>query len=63
MDETDQLIIRLCTQVGMIMEDRSILALTLGAVSRPEWADAVAGLCAANETIECLLEAARVLCR
>jgi hypothetical protein len=63
MDDTDELIIRLCTQVGMIMEDSSILALTLGAVSRSEWTDAIADLGVASGTIERLIEAARALCR
>ena len=63
MEDTDELIIRLCTQVGIVMEDSSILALTLGAVSRPEWTDAIADLCIASETIERLVEAAHILCR
>jgi hypothetical protein len=63
MDETDELIIRLCTQVGMVMEDASIVALTLRGLSVAERTNAIADLCIAGETIECLTEAARVLSR
>jgi hypothetical protein len=63
MDDTDELIIRLCTQVGMVMEDASIVALTLGGLSLAERINAITELCIASETIECLMKAARVLCR
>jgi hypothetical protein len=63
MDDTDELIIRLCTHVGMIMEDASIVALTLGGLSPAERADPIAELCIASERIERLMEAARVLRR
>lgn len=29
-DETQELIIQLCTRIGMIMEDASVVALTIG---------------------------------
>jgi hypothetical protein len=63
MDDTDQLIIRLCTQAGMIMEDTSILALTIGGVPPPERAAAIAELCLTTQTIDRLMKATRALCR
>jgi hypothetical protein len=63
MDDTDELIIRLCTQAGMIMEDTSILALTVRGVPPPARAAAIANICRATETIDRLMEAARSLRR
>lgn len=33
-DETQELIIQLCTRIGMIMEDASVVALTIGSRDR-----------------------------
>lgn len=33
MDDTDELVVLLCAHIGMIMEDASVVALTLGALS------------------------------
>ena len=63
MDDTDELILRLCTQVGVLMEDASIVALTLRRLSLAERTEAIADLCIATDTIERLVEAARVLSR
>jgi hypothetical protein len=55
MDDTDELIIRLCTHVGMVMGDASIVALTFGGLSLVERLAAIADLRIASETIECLV--------
>lgn len=61
MDDTDELVTRLCTQIGMVMEDTSIVALTVGGLSGSEKTNAIAEIGVAAENIWRLIEAARVL--
>lgn len=63
MDDTDEIVIRLCTKVGIIMEDMSIVALTIRGLSSSERTDAIVQISIAAETIQRLTEAARVLSR
>jgi hypothetical protein len=44
MDETDELVALLCTHIGMIMEDASVVALTIGSLSPTEKLAATARL-------------------
>jgi hypothetical protein len=62
-DDADELVIHLCTQLGMIMEDTSIVALTIGGLSDSERAGEIAKLRVAAEKVCRLIEAARILSR
>ncbi len=60
-DETFDLIAQMCTRIGMIMEDASIVALTVNAISREERMGAIADLEAASSQIRALAKAAKAL--
>ena len=62
MDEhTSELIAQLCTRIGMIMEDASVVALTVGGLTVKERDDAIAALEAAAERISALVAAVKAL--
>lgn len=63
MDDVDELVIRLCTQIGTIMEDTSIVALTIRGLSGSKRAEAIAEMSTAADHIWRLIEATRVLSR
>jgi len=58
MDDTEELIVLLCTRIGMIMEDTSVVALTIGSLPRSERSEALAELRQATTAIHRLMEAA-----
>ncbi len=60
-DDTTDLIARLCTQVGMIMEDSSVIALTVGAKDPGNHQAAIDELEGAARRIDALIAAARAL--
>ena len=60
-DDTSELIAQLCTRIGMIMEDASVVALTVGGLTVKERDDAIAALEAAAERISALVAAAKAL--
>ena len=59
--DTDDLIAQLCTRVGMIMEDSSVAALTVGGLAPEKRNDVIAALEAAADRINALVCAARAL--
>ena len=61
MDDTDDLIVRLCTCAGMIMEDTSDIALVASAGSA--LVERVSRIAAAGRDIEALANAAAVIAR
>ena len=62
MDEhTNELIAQLCTRIGMIMEDASVVAVTVGGLTVKERDDAIAALEAAAERIGALVSAVTAL--
>lgn len=60
-DDTAELTARLCTRIGMIMEDASIIALTIGALDEEERLETLAQLDAAARCIRDLVRAARAI--
>jgi hypothetical protein len=60
-DDTAELTTRLCTRIGMIMEDVSVIALTIGAASEVDRADALAQLDEAARRISDLVRTARAV--
>ena len=60
-DDTSELIVQLCTRMGMIMEDASVVALTVGGLTGKERPHAIAELEAAAERISALVAAAKAL--
>ncbi|MBC2666975.1 hypothetical protein H7F51_15765 [Novosphingobium flavum] len=60
-DATSDLIVQLCTRIGMIMEDANLVALTIGGLDREGRAAAIAVLEKASADIAALTAAARVL--
>jgi hypothetical protein len=60
-DDTDDIIIQLCTRIGMIMEDASVAALTVAGIDRERRVAALVELDAAAKRIGALVEAAKVL--
>jgi len=52
---------RLCTRIGMIMEDASVIALTIGAASEGDRMEALAQLDAAAGRISDLVRAVRAV--
>ena len=56
-DDTDELINLLCTRIGAIMEDASVIALTLGALNTGERRTAIAELNQASREISNMLAA------
>jgi hypothetical protein len=62
MDEaTDELVFGLCARVGIIMEEVSAVALTIGATPAADRAGQLDQLCRAAEHIATLVAAARLL--
>ena len=59
--DTDDLIAQLCTRVGIIMEDSSVAALTVGGLAPEKRNDVIAALEAAADRINALVCAARAL--
>lgn len=57
MDDTDELVVLLCTRIGMITEDASVAALTIGSLPRSERTEALAHLRRATVAIHRLMEA------
>lgn len=62
-DETQELIILLCTRIGMIMEDASVVALTIGSGDRGARATTINELNIAAEQIDRLIKATESLLR
>lgn len=62
-DEAQELIILLCTRIGMIMEDAKVVALTIGSRDQDACSADVAELKVAAEQIGRLVEAAQSLLR
>ena len=60
-DTDDDLIARLCTRIGMIMEDASVVALTGARGSAAEVASTVARIEHASEQIAGLVQATKAL--
>ena len=62
MDDPDRdLIVRLCTEAGMRMEDAGVIALTIGAKDAGAMKDLLAELVAQGDQIWVLLRAAKAL--
>ena len=59
--DISDLIVQLCTRVGIAMEDASVVALTVMGMEREERLAALIELDAAAERITVLVQAARVL--
>ena len=57
-EDTRELTAQLCTRVGMIMEDASVVALTAGSLAPEEQHEALRQLRSAALTIEALICAA-----
>lgn len=62
-DDDHDLIAQLCTRIGMIMEDASPTALSIGAMDQARRRAAIAELSAAAAKISSLLAAAQTLLR
>ena len=60
--DTRDLIVRLCTQAGMIMEDASLLGITMPSHNEGGMVEAMARLRRAAEAIATLVTAAAMLC-
>ena len=60
-EDTSELIAQLCARIGMIMEDASVVALTVGALAGVERDNAIVVLADAAERISALVAAAKVL--
>lgn len=60
-NETQELIILLCTRMGMIMEDASLVALTIGSRDRGARATTITELTIAAEQIDRLVKATESL--
>jgi hypothetical protein len=62
-DTTQELVILLCTRIGMIMEDASVVALTIGSRDQNARLAAMAELDVAAEQIGRLVKATQSLLR
>ncbi|MGN6358143.1 MAG: hypothetical protein ACTHLU_11785 [Novosphingobium sp.] len=60
-DQNSDLIAQLCTQVGMIMEDASIVALTVGSTAEPKRTMDIKDLDTAIRRMSALINATRAL--
>ncbi len=60
-DDTDEIIIQLCTRIGMIMEDTSVVALMVAGMERERRVAALADVDAAAKRIGALVKATKVL--
>ena len=60
-EDTIDLIVALCTRIGMIMEDTSVIALTLRGATEIQRHEAVADIKAASDYIAALVGAVQVL--
>ena len=56
------MIIRLCTEAGVRMEDASVIALTISRLSDAELEESLAQLVEPADVIAALIGAARALC-
>lgn len=61
MDETDDLVVQLCTRIGMIMEDASVAALSMARTPADHRASVIDELSRSGQRIANLAEAARAL--
>jgi len=62
-DETQELINLLCTRIGVIMEDASVVALTIGSRDQNARLAAIGELELAAERIDRLVKATKALLR
>ena len=60
-DDTDDLIAQLCTRIGMIMEDASVIALNVSGKVPSDRQTAIDELDGAAKRIEALIAAVRTL--
>ena len=60
-EDTAELVSRLCTRIGMVMEDASVIALTIGSVDEADRSEAIARLEMDARRIDQLIGAVRVL--
>lgn len=60
-EDASELIMQLCTRIGMIMEDHVDAALTIRTVTLSEWAAVLDQIEKAAEEIGALAKAAKVL--
>jgi hypothetical protein len=60
-DDTADLVDALCTRIGTIMEDTSLVALTIGGTKGDQRHGAIANIEAASERIVALVRAVRAL--
>ena len=60
-DDTDDIIVQLCTRIGMIMEDTSAVALTVGCLERDERLTTIEEVEMAAKRIGALIAATRAL--
>ena len=60
-EDTSELTAQLCTRIGMIMEDASVVALTMGGLVGVERNDAIVVLADAAERINALVAAVKAL--
>ena len=58
MDDSEELVALLCTRIGIIMEDASVVALTIGSLSQFERGKALVVIRHATIAIHRLMEAA-----
>ena len=61
MDDTEELVVLLCTRIGIIMEDASVEALTIGSLPQSERSETLARLRRATVAIHRLMEGAVAL--
>ena len=60
-DDTEDLAIQLCTQIGMMMEDASVAALTIGGLEPADRPAALLKIERASAHIHALMTAAKAL--
>ena len=60
-EDTAELASRLCTRIGMIMEDASVVAVTIGSMDEAERFDAIVRLERDARRIDLLIGAVRAL--
>jgi hypothetical protein len=61
MDDDEKLISRLCVRAGMIMEDASLLAVTMPGEERERWLGTLEHLSGSLQTMRALIAAALAL--
>lgn len=60
-DDTTELIVRLCTRIGMIMEDASVIALTVAGMTPDERTATIEEIAKASQQIVSLTAALQAL--